>query len=179
MSKNLLVSLVGMAHSDHLHNCQRLYIPVIDHGGRLRAFVQEIRSRFISAGLMVLTHGDRLKCVNMHFMILGNKSFKSTTVKTKPSVRQKLRENQVQNRLAGFDVRSLYEDYQTFPWTSSFALERLSLSTLDLADMVKDNHIIGRGFEEIASVPLPGIDYLEKQEEPEGVTYVRPEIIFV
>ena len=76
-------------------------------------------------------------------------------------------------------MRSLYEDFQTFPWTSNFALERLSLSKLDLSDTVKDNRVIGRGFEEIASVPLPGFDYLEKQDELEGVTYVRPEIIFV
>ena len=177
--KKLLVSLTGIAHSNHLHDDHRLYIPVIDRGGGLRAFIQEIRSRFISSGLMVGIPIERLRPVPMHIMVLGNNCIRSKTVNTKPSVQRKLVKNKVLKLLAGFDLRNLYEDFRTFPWTHCFALERLSLSKMDLSDLLKDNRVIGRGFQEVACVPLPGIDRLEKQEELEGIIFVRPKIVYV
>ena len=96
-SKNFMVSLAGIVRNDALHKCHRLYIPITDHGGGLQAFVQEIRSIFRSAGLMSTLRIERTGSVPMHFKVLGNTNVKSTAVKTKPSVRQKLRENQVLN----------------------------------------------------------------------------------
>ena len=160
--------------------CRRLYAPIIDHSGKLSAFARAIRERFLAADLLRSDDWEDPSAVPLHTKIIHNRSLKTKEVNTKPSIVSKLSgTGQVVYMLASFDVRALYEKFQTISWASDFALERLVLGSMHPRIMVKDDRITGRGFQEVASVPLPGFEHLEKEIELQDVTYVEPKLTFL
>lgn len=55
-----------------------------------------------------------------------------------------------------FDASDLFAKYRDFKWTTDFPLERLCISELGLKDIVRNGEVVGMGYRDIASVPLPG-----------------------
>ncbi len=55
-----------------------------------------------------------------------------------------------------FDASDLIAKYKDFEWTTDFPLERLCISELGLKDIVRNREVVGMGYRDIASVPLPG-----------------------
>lgn len=177
----LRVSLSGLAYNSSLHDCRRLYAPIVDHTGILPEFTQAIRKQFAAAGLIAVDPRLPFEAgpPPLQTKIIHNRNLQLRTANTKPSVISQLSQGQVAYRLASFDVRDLYSKFKDVTWAANFALERLSLSLIGSRDIVKDGRIIGRGFQETASVPLPGVKRLEAEPELQGVEYVRPRAIFL
>ena len=77
------VSVSGRLHNNSLHDCRRLYAPVIDHSstGAVTAYVTAVKHRFLDAGLIALDDRERSgPAALIHTAILQNKRLKSNTI---------------------------------------------------------------------------------------------------
>lgn len=178
--KPMLVSVAGLVHNDVLHDCRRLYAPVHDHSGKLSDFMLSVRERFLSAGLMRRPKNEGTSRAMLHTRIIGNRLVRSKMPNMSAHIRRKVAGTDATVlRLASWDLRELYDKYRNFSWAADFALERLSIVDIHAQDIWKDGRVIGRGSQEFASVPLPGITYLGEQSALQNVTYSRPPLVFV
>lgn len=176
----MIVSVSGIIDNHVLHDCRRLHALIIDHTGILGAFAETIREKFVSADLIRIPYWVHSSRLPLHTNILDSKRLQTKVVNQKPSIVSKLSNSgQFVYRLASFDLRPLYPKFQTISWTSDFPLARLSLTEMTPFDMIKDGRKIGRGYREVASVPLPGIEQLEEEPELRDVTYVKPKVIHI
>ena len=167
----MVVSVAGLVHNDVLHDCRRLYAPVHDHSGKLSDFMLSVKGRFLSAGLMVNVKGEDTPRAILHTRIIQNKLVRTKIPNNSAHIRRKLAGTEATvTRLASWDLRELYDKYRNFSWAADFALERLSILDVHAQDIWKDGRLIGRGSQEFASVPLPGITYLGEQSALQNVT---------
>ena len=65
----------------------------------------------------------------------------------------------------------LYDTYSDIAWAKDFGLEKLSLRERGLLDIVEDATIVGRGFQEVASVLLPGTMVIQPEPWTERWEY--------
>ena len=63
-----------------------------------------------------------------------------------------------------FDARDLVVKYRDHVWDQNIPLERLRISRNELQDITRRGTVIGQGYREIASIPLPGVSDLEPEE---------------
>ena len=176
------VSVSGLLHNNSLHDCRRLYAPVIDHSSTraVAAYRRAVKHRFLDAGLMALNGRERSStAAPMYTAILQNKRVKSKAFNTSPKLNARLPEGVRRNLLKSYDLRESYNKFRNLTWAADFALERLSIVDVHPPNIIKDGRVTGRGHEEIASIPLPGIEHLEQEPELQGVTYVRPQWVFL
>ena len=68
-----------------------------------------------------------------------------------------------------FDASKLHVNYEDYPWTTEFPLERMCISEFRLRDVWKGGNFVRTAFRDIASVPLPGVsqDALSIQDPEE------------
>lgn len=153
----------------------RLYAPVVDHTGLLSAFVRAVRAEFISAGFAKLRLIDRSRQVPipLHVKLIGNVKLNVKEVNRKPSIQSRLPKDFVLFKTARFDMREFCNRFQNMTWASDFALERLCIGGLKRFEIIKDGRSIDHGFEEIASVPLPGINQLDEDPFLKDVEYAK------
>ena len=115
----------------------------------------------------------------MHTAILQNKRVKSKAFNTSPKLNARLPEGVRRNLLKSYDLREFDNKFRNLTRAADFALERLSIFEVHPQNIIKDGRVIGRGHEEVASIPLPSIEHLEQEPELQGVTYVRPQWVFL
>ena len=82
-------------------------------------------------------------------------------------------------RQASWDLRGLYNKFQNLTWASEYPLERLAITEIRPMHIIRGGVVIGRGYEELMSIPLPGTQELTEDPHLQGVTYERPETIFI
>lgn len=180
--KPMVVSVAGLVHHDVLHDCRRLYAPVHDHSGNLSEFMLSLMRIFLSAGLMVPSDRERERGpqAQLHTRIIQNKLVRTKNINTSAHIRRKLAGTDITvTYLASWDLRNLYDKYRNFTWAADFALERLSIVDIHTNDIWKDGRVIGRGSEEFASVPMPGIMHIGEQSALQNVTYKRGQVVYV
>lgn len=168
-----------MIDNDTLHSSSRLYAPIVDLSGELRDFALTTIAKFQSAGLLKLDHNQATCRFPMHTKIINNRAIRTKKLKVRSGIQERLPRGIIAHRLAVFDVRALCAKFHDFAWASDFPLERLCISAMAYDNIVKDGKIIGRGSQEIASIPLPGIEHLEREPELQNVTYEIPRTIYV
>ena len=173
------VSVTGITENHTLHDCRRLYAPIFETTGRLLDFAKTIREAFLSAKLMVFTNLQRGHELHMHTKIIHNRVIRSKQLNTKPSIIRNLPVGAFAFRQASWDLRELYDKFQNYTWASEYPLERLTISGARPMHIVRGGVVIGRGFEELMSIPLPGVQHLTEDPYLQGVTYERPEKIFI
>lgn len=178
--KPLVVSMSGISPNKALNDCRRLYMPLTDHSGFLLPFILAVRQRFLSASFLKLDNlqGKNSGFIPLHSKLIHHRSLRSKELNPKPRLLAKS-EGRPVYRQASFDVRALYDKFKAFEFTSTFALERLCITGIHPRNIVKEGRVIGRGSEEVASVPLPGVNHLEEQPELKNVTYVDTGTTFV
>ena len=178
--KPLLTSVSGIEHNKTLSDCRRLYLPLSDHLGFLLQLILAVREKFLSARLLKLDNlqGRDLAYIPLHSKLIHHRSLRSRELKQNPRLLARS-EGRPVYRQASFDVRGLYDKFKAHDFTATFALERLCVTGIHTMNIVKEGSVIGRGSEEVASVPLPGIDHLEEQPELKNVTYVDTGTTFV
>ncbi|KAG6999556.1 hypothetical protein G7Y79_00034g069790 [Physcia stellaris] len=163
--KPLRVSVSGLeSYSQPPSKLCRLYAPVVDSTELLASFVHAVRSEFASAGFVKLRPYDLRTPVPLHVQILGNNRLWTKEANAKPSILRKLPKEFVLFRKARFDIGDFYTKFQNMTWASEFPLERLCIGGMQRFDIIKDGRSIDRGYEELASVPLPGIK--QSEEDP-------------
>ncbi|KAG6991349.1 hypothetical protein G7Y79_00053g088320 [Physcia stellaris] len=178
--KPMVVSVAGLVHNDVLHDCRRLYAPVHDHSGKLSDFMLSVKEVFLSAGLMVRRKNEDTPRAKLHTRIIGNKRVRTKVPNQSAHIRRKLAGTEATvTTLASWDLRELYDKYRNFSWAADFALERLSIVDIHAGDIWKDGRVIGRGSQEFASVPLPGITYIGEQSALQNVTYNPTPLILI
>ena len=176
--KPLLVSMSGISHAKTLSYCRRLHVPVADHSGFLLPFLLAVRQKFLSASFLKLDTLQDPTYIPLHSKLIDHRFVRSRELNTK-SVSSAKSGGRPVYRKSSFDVRGLHHNFKAFAFTSTFALERLCITGTHHMNIVKEGRVIGRGSEEVASVPLPGIDHLEEQPELTNVTYLETAITFV
>lgn len=72
-----------------------------------------------------------------------------------------------------FDASDLVAKYRDFKWTIDFPLERLCISELGLKDIVRNGEVVGTGYHDIASVPLPGSVSSGAPDRNSNDTYIK------
>lgn len=176
------VSVAGLLLNKSLHDCRRLYAPVIDHPSTsaVTAYTRAVMDRFLDAELMVLEKRERSRPMTpMQATIIQNKRVKCKAVNQSPRLNARLPDNERRNSLMSYDLRDFYDKFQSLTRAANFALERLSIFVVHPCNIVKEGRVIGRGHEEVASIPLPGIEHLEQDPELQGVTYVPRQMMFL
>lgn len=163
--KPLRVSVSGLeSYNQPPSKACRLYAPVVDPTELLSAFVHAVRAEFVSAGFAKLRSYDLRTPIPLHVRILGNSTLFAKEAKDKPSILRRLPKDFVLFKKARFDAGDFYTKFQNMTWASDFALERLCIGGMKRFDIIKDGRSIDQGYEEIASVPLPGIK--QSEEDP-------------
>lgn len=76
-------------------------------------------------------------------------------------------------RMPRLNASNFRPKYDTYPWTTEFALERVCLSESGLKDVFRNGKLIKTGFRNVASIPFPGMaSQMAIDEHPEDV-YVK------
>lgn len=75
------VSIRGIIENHTLHDCRRLYAPIIEPTGRLHALGHAIREMFLSAKLMVLDDLENPDVLPMQTKIIHNRRILSKKIK--------------------------------------------------------------------------------------------------
>ena len=170
----LRVSVSGLeSYSQPLSKTCSLYASVDDHTDLLSAFVDAIRDEFVSAGFVKLRSRDLRRPVPLHVQILGNNRLLVKEANDKPSILRRLPKGYVHFKKARFDVGDFYTKFQNMTWASDFTLGRLCIGGMKRFDIIKDGRSIDQGYEEIASVPLPGINQSEEDPFLKHTEYVN------
>lgn len=176
--KPLRVSVSGLTRYNQPPSKEtgRLFAPVIDHTGLLSAFVRAVHAEFISAGFAKLRSFGRSDGMSIpldvKLMDTAKLSVKEEN-NTPSGVVRRLPEDFVLLKKARFDVRDFYAKFQIMTWASNFALERLCIGGTKEFEIIKDGRLIDRGYEEIASVLLPGIGQLKAGPFLKDVEYIK------
>ena len=117
--------------------------------------------------------------LHMHTKIIHNRVIRSTERNNKPSIVRNLPAGAHVYKQASWDLRGLYNKFQNVTWASEYPLERLTITKTRPVNIVRAGVVIRRGYEELMSIPLPGVQDLAEDPHLEGVTYEIPKTIFI
>ena len=73
-----------------------------------------------------------------------------------------------------FDATQLCPKYRDFTWAQNVQLEKISLCRIGLKHIQRQGEIVGQGYEEVASIPLPGAPKISTGPDMEGDIYLYP-----
>ena len=132
----------------------------------LRSFCSGISREFMGAGLERQTPlqgnlGDRRFC---QARAIDTKGLSSGVLNTKPSLERF--KTYIRPK---FDARDLCEKFKDVVWGKDVHLDRVCISALkSQKDIFEDGQKIGSRYDDIVSVPLPGVTW-----EPRSFEYLR------
>lgn len=160
----------------YVHKVYKLRAPIADPEDILSNYVQEIKRIFTEAELLKLDplqkrHGP----VPLHASIVNCKSLGSTVKKDKLSVTKYWRKGSVPYKWLSLDVTELaelYAKYKDTVWASNIKLESLSIRQSRPLDFLRGQTLVGQGYHEIDSVPLPGTSHLGLDANTADLTYM-------
>ncbi|KAG6991006.1 hypothetical protein G7Y79_00059g091910 [Physcia stellaris] len=159
-------------HTD-LTRCMWLWAPVIDEAKVLPTLCHEVRLSLERAGLwQCLPYQSFRGMRDTYTRIFDSSRIYTNEDNHKPGLRPLLREKKLVKR---FDATELYPKYRDFLWAQDVQLEKISLCKMGRKQIERQGEIIGQGYEEVASIPLPGAPSISTGPDMEGDIYLdRP-----
>ena len=172
------VSIVGLQPRDDLHSCVRLRAPVVDSDNILPNYIRRIQGQFGAAELPESAR-EPTHPLGLSIAILRTKKLCTTASKSLgPSVAKYVPEGITVYAELRVNVVDLYRKYQNFTWASDIRLERLSILEIGQQYFKRGPLVVGRGYREIATVPLPGMSHLPMDTQMENITYTPVKRIY-
>ena len=175
MPEPFKTSLIGLKDPSPHPLVDRLYALVIDPHDIKAHFCDAIRENFLATRLRKLNDQQSSKDYKsaMHTKIVNNARLFSTTKIIQPSIMTHYRQRGEVIAYARLkcDVQEFYFKYKDFTWAHDFQLERLAISEIRQQYFVRDGRVVGRGYRDVASVPLPGAPDVDLEANMEGITY--------
>ena len=150
-----------------------LWAPVFDHANVLPKFCQIIVLSFWHAGLLRLSpdQQDRLKIPRKPYTtLISTRYLDGSEVNNSPEL---VSEGSYRTIRPRFNATGLWREYFDFPWARNFQLEKLSICEMGLMHIYSQGKLVGSGYKEVASVPLPGASSVSTGPDLEGETMVR------
>ena len=159
--------------STNLSARQLLWAPVIDAVGMLPLFCHNIAKNFKRTGLLVICASQPdPECLDQpwptYTPIIDTRRMRIKLENFTPEM-----STQRISRTSGltYDITELYPKYCEFTWAKDVQLEKLSICKSGPRDIMREGKKVGEGYEEIASVPLPGAPSVSSGPELEGDTF--------
>ena len=168
----LSVTLSGLSsggNTEQREFTQRLYAPILGTPwlDRLREDLvtafrnQKFTDREITCRGFYGSTFDQVSLMNLRFFRTENLNLKPSVWKYGKTVRPKI------------DAKNIYAKYANKVWVDHLPLDRICLSLTGLKEMVKQNKVIGAGYEDILRMPLSGTPGTILEPEDPEITYVK------
>ena len=142
-----------------------LYTFIKEPSGLLQSLCKSFSQEFMAAGLERMDHyqtraGERefgqVKAISTKGLCSGLRN-------TKPTLKHLNLELNPR-----FDARDMCEKFKDVVWAKGVHLDRICISELKLKDIVEDGEKVGVRYEDIVSIPLPGVTW-----DPPPFEYMR------
>lgn len=167
--------LKNYSRNTDLTRCMLLWAPVIDEAKVLPTLCHAVRSSLERAGLLQivpLPHQSLNEIRDTYTPIFDSSRMSTDEDNNKPSLRELPRKSKLKKR---FDATELYPKYRDFTWAQDVQLEKISLCKIGLKQIERQGEIVGQGYEEVASIPLPGAPSISTGPDMDGDIYLdRP-----
>ena len=157
-----------------LDKCMTLFAPVTDTRGISTPFRDAVRLGLGRAGFLVANLGERSagnRLTEPYTRLISTKRVFTNADNNNPTL---VAAGLKQKLLLRFGATELYPKYREFIWAKDVHLEKLSICRTGLRDIYKEDKLVGQGYEEIASVPLPGAPSVSSGPLLEGETFEPP-----
>ena len=164
--------MVGLGESDLRHtpsdidNAMLLYTFLKEPTGLLVSLCQGLQRAFMDAGLR---REDSLRRSRggrefLQKKVINTQGLSSGFLKSKPSLK-----HAKVDLVPRFNARGICEKYKDVVWAKGVHLDRVCISEVSsVEDIMEDGQCVGARFQDIASVPLPGVTW-----EPRPFEYLR------
>lgn len=143
----------------------------------MSTFCYIITLSFWHAGLLRLSpdQQDRLKSPReLYTTLITTGYIDSKEVNYNPEL---VSEGSYRTKRLRFDATGLWREYNDLLWARNFQLEKLRICEMGLKNIYNKGKLVGTGYKEVASVPLPGASSVSTGPDLPGDLMVpRPKI---
>lgn len=161
----LVVAVHGLYKDYDPRDTKSLKCYILETRPFLEDFRHRVRATFLAKGFV--SHGRHLRKptpINVKIMSTG---YLRSDTPTK-SIQDK---DSNWFRTPMFDASDVFLQYENFPWTKEFSLERMCISESGLKDVWKGGKVIRTDYRDIACVPLPGAPARDLDVDRRDETY--------
>ena len=149
-------------------NAMRLFLFIEEPVGLLPSFCRVLSQEFMDAGLerrdpLQTLQGGFEELAYRQSRVIETKGLDSGLRNLKPSLKHA--RSDLRPR---FDARDLCEKYKDVVWAKNVHLDRVCISEIGPENVYEDEEVLGVRYNDIASVPLPGVTW-----EPRQFEYLR------
>ena len=150
---------------------KNLWAPVVDRTGALPLFCHALKLHFARAGLVRFNVNEtrRLEEINETYTPVFSTGYLASD---KDNTNPRLLARGIKCKMSRkFDATEICSKYKEITWAKDIQLEKLSICRMGILNIYKGGKCVGQGYEEIASVPLPGAPRVSTGPELKGETY--------
>lgn len=161
------ISLQGLrpAKERFLRVTKELNCDIKENRPWIEQFKQIVSKIFQDAGLLQVTS---LTSRSLSLMLMSTRWLRTDIPNDKPTLKAKHAFLE-----PSFDASDLVAKYRDFKWIIDFPLERLCISELGVKHIVRNGEVVGTGYHDIASVPLPGSVSSGAPDRKSNDTYIK------